>query len=68
MKYKSKPYFLHCFNSSSGSLRGIFVQELVKELSLKLDDNAIVSFKTPEQGPPNEMKTIKTPEKSKKKK
>ncbi|PKB97938.1 hypothetical protein RhiirA5_112928 [Rhizophagus irregularis] len=45
-------------------LRGIFVQGLVKELSLKLDDSTIVSSR----GPPNEMKTIKTPEKSKKKK
>ncbi|CAB5104893.1 unnamed protein product [Rhizophagus irregularis] len=40
------------------------IRGLVKELSLKLDDSTIVSSR----GPPNEMKTIKTPEKSKKKK
>jgi hypothetical protein len=40
----------------------------VKELSLKLDDSVIISSKTPERSPPNEMKTTKTPEKSKKKK
>ncbi|CAG8544644.1 12043_t:CDS:10 [Acaulospora morrowiae] len=42
------------------NIKGIFVQGLVKELSLKSDDSAIVSAKTPKRSPPNEMKTIKT--------
>ncbi|CAG8789048.1 33576_t:CDS:2, partial [Racocetra persica] len=44
------------------------IRRLVKELSLKLDDSAIVSSKTPERDLPNEMKTIKIPEKLKKRK
>ncbi|PKY51721.1 hypothetical protein RhiirA4_407672, partial [Rhizophagus irregularis] len=64
---------LPLLHSSYGKLRLALswawnIRGLVKELSLKLDDSAIVSSKTPERDPPNEMKTTKTPEKSKKKK
>ncbi|CAG8470600.1 9641_t:CDS:2 [Paraglomus occultum] len=44
------------------------IKGLVERLSFELEDGMIVSSRTPERDPPDEMKTNTTPERSKKKK
>ncbi|CAG8444119.1 7521_t:CDS:10 [Ambispora leptoticha] len=68
-----KSFHLPLSHASYGNLRVALswawnIKGLVERLSFELEDEMIVSSKTPERDPPDEMKTDKTPERSKKKK